>query len=84
MSKIPLRFIVFAKNKILPSTRPTRILIFNCTSGRSGDAFLGSMLAKGAEQLTQYTSSEDINTFFDRVIFCANVTYADGGFKGGE
>lgn len=66
------------------STRPARILIFNCTSGRSGDAFLGSMLARGTEQLKQYASSEDVNTFFDRVIFCANVTYADGGFKGGK
>lgn len=42
------------------------------------------MLARGTEQLKQYASSEDVNTFFDRVIFCANVTYADGGFKGGK
>ncbi|CAL1700523.1 unnamed protein product [Somion occarium] len=64
------------------TTRPTRILVFNCTSGRSGDAFLGSMLVKGKEQLKQYGSAEDIDSFFDHVIFCANVTYADGGFKG--
>ncbi|KAK7695437.1 hypothetical protein QCA50_000073 [Cerrena zonata] len=71
-----------ALRKLDAPTRPARILIFNCTSGRSGDAFLGSMLVRGAEQLKRHISSEEINTFFDRVIFCANVTYADGGFKG--
>ncbi|KAI0081843.1 Mur ligase [Panus rudis PR-1116 ss-1] len=62
--------------------RPHRVLVFNCTSGRSGDSFLGSMLQTGAERLKAHNSSEDIKTFFDRVIFCTNVTYVDGGFKG--
>jgi len=26
----------------------------------------------------------DISPFFDHVIFCTNVTYADGHFKGGK
>ncbi|KAI0722909.1 FolC bifunctional protein [Earliella scabrosa] len=60
----------------------TRVLIFNCTSGRSGNTFLGAMLAKANEQLKMHGRTEDAATLFDQVIFCANVTYADGGFKG--
>ncbi len=61
----------------------TRVLIFNCTSGRSGNTFLGAMLAKANEQLKKHGHAEDAGKLFDQVIFCANVTYADGGFKGG-
>ncbi|KAL0949395.1 hypothetical protein HGRIS_009459 [Hohenbuehelia grisea] len=64
------------------SKKPTRVLIFNCTSGRSGDSFLGAMLAKAAAQLQLHGHSETAEAFFDHAIFCANVTYADGGFKG--
>ncbi|RDX55690.1 FolC bifunctional protein [Lentinus brumalis] len=60
----------------------TRVLIFNCTSGRSGNTFLGAMLAKANEQLKKHGHAEDAGKLFDQVIFCANVTYADGGFKG--
>ena len=42
------------------------------------------MMAKAAEQLQLQGSSEEASKLFDRVIFCANVTYADGHFKGGE
>ncbi|KAG9222574.1 hypothetical protein CCMSSC00406_0002909 [Pleurotus cornucopiae] len=65
------------------SSPPTRILVFNCTSGRSGDAFLGGILAKAAAQLKLHNQNDtDATHLFDHVIFCTNVTYADGGFKG--
>ncbi|KZV77182.1 FolC bifunctional protein [Peniophora sp. CONT] len=64
------------------SERPERVLIFNCTHGRSGQRFLGTMMAKAAEQLQLHGSQEDAPKLFDHVIFCANVTYADGHFKG--
>ncbi|KAI0750871.1 FolC bifunctional protein [Daedaleopsis nitida] len=60
----------------------TRVLIFNCTNGRSGHTFLGAMLTKANEQLKSHGHLEDAGELFDQVIFCANVTYADGGFKG--
>ncbi|KAG5221071.1 Folylpolyglutamate synthetase [Salix suchowensis] len=64
---------------------PTRILVFNCTSGRSGDTFLGGILAKAAAQLKLHDQNDsDATHLFDHVIFCTNVTYADGGFKGAE
>ncbi|THV08397.1 FolC bifunctional protein [Dendrothele bispora CBS 962.96] len=63
------------------SSKP-RVLIFNCTSGRSGPSFLGGINQKIISQLEAYKSSEDVTTFFDEVVFCANVTYADGAFKG--
>ncbi|KAI9466907.1 Mur ligase [Lactarius psammicola] len=62
--------------------RSSRVLIFNCTRGRSGQSFLGVVLEKIAAQLQLYGSSESPDTFFDKVVFCANVTYADGHFKG--
>ncbi|TRM67656.1 Mur ligase [Schizophyllum amplum] len=63
--------------------KPSRVLIFNCTSGRAGPSFLGAVLAKVAAQLQLHgRETESAATFFDQVIFCANVTYADGGFKG--
>ena len=42
------------------------------------------MLENVAEQLKLHKSAETSNSFFDTVIFCTNVTYADGQFKGGE
>ncbi|TBU49597.1 FolC bifunctional protein [Dichomitus squalens] len=60
----------------------SRVLIFNCTSGRSGKAFLGAMLARAAEQLQKHGLTEAADALFDQVVFCANVTYADGTFKG--
>ncbi|THH33685.1 hypothetical protein EUX98_g581 [Antrodiella citrinella] len=61
---------------------PTRILIFNCTSGRSGRSFLETMLDQAASQLFLLKSKDMQEELFDHVIFCTNVTYADGGFKG--
>ncbi|EIM88551.1 FolC bifunctional protein [Stereum hirsutum FP-91666 SS1] len=64
------------------SKQRPRVLIFNCTNGRSGSSFLGTVLAKMKTQLQLHGSKEEPETFFDHVVFCANVTYADGGFKG--
>ncbi|KAI0638249.1 FolC bifunctional protein [Trametes polyzona] len=60
----------------------SRVLIFNCTSGRSGNTFLGAMLSSAADLLKKHGSDEEAASLFDQVVFCANVTYADGGFKG--
>jgi folylpolyglutamate synthase len=64
--------------------RSVRVLIFNCTSGRSGDEFLKAILQKTEERLAQYGSPEKKEDFFAKVIFCSNVTYASGNFKGGK
>ena len=69
---------------IIPcSGERAKVLIFNCTSGRTGNAFLGAMLARAADQLKKHGRSQEASALFDQVIFCANVTYADGNFKGG-
>ncbi|KAL1944204.1 hypothetical protein VTO73DRAFT_3389 [Trametes versicolor] len=61
----------------------SRVLIFNCTNGRSGNTFLGAMLKGAADQLKTHGAADtDTAALFDQVVFCANVTYADGGFKG--
>ncbi|THH11485.1 hypothetical protein EW145_g640 [Phellinidium pouzarii] len=63
--------------------KPVRIFIFNCTHGRSGSSFLLTVLSKMKAQLQLHGKGDiDPNHFFDHVIFCSNVTYADGGFKG--
>lgn len=62
--------------------RCTRVLIFNCTKGRSGLELLGTMLEKTQKLLLQYKSTEHVENIFQQVIFCSNVTYADGRFKG--
>ncbi|KZT12772.1 FolC bifunctional protein [Laetiporus sulphureus 93-53] len=64
------------------SQQPRRVLVFNCTNGRSGKALLGTMIDKTATQLKLYGRQDGLNMFYDHVIFCTNVTYADGGFKG--
>ncbi|KAI0307269.1 Mur ligase [Multifurca ochricompacta] len=68
--------------KLKGDEKSTRILIFNCTHGRSGSSFLGVLLGKVAAQLQLHVSRESFHSFFDKVVFCANVTYADGSFKG--
>jgi folylpolyglutamate synthase len=73
-----------AKKYITNSRKPIRVLIFNCTNGRSGLSFLETVLAKTEAQLQLHGSKEDPHTFFDKAVFCANVTYADGNFKGGR
>ncbi|KAH7105642.1 tetrahydrofolylpolyglutamate synthase [Auriculariales sp. MPI-PUGE-AT-0066] len=61
---------------------PIRVLVFNCTSGRSGKAFLSTMFSTVAAQLATYPPSAAVTDLFDRVIFSTNITYADGHFKG--
>ncbi|TFY83958.1 hypothetical protein EWM64_g60 [Hericium alpestre] len=79
------RWFVSPEAALRPTTgkRRQRILIFNCTSGRNGSSFLGTVLSNAAAQLKLYGSDEERDSFFTHVIFCTNVTYADGGFKGG-
>lgn len=48
-----------------------------------GAAFLESMLKYTADQIKLHKSEETSSTFFDAAIFCTNVTYANGCFKGG-
>ncbi|KAI5452452.1 Folylpolyglutamate synthetase [Naganishia albida] len=58
-----------------------RVLIFNCTSGRSGHGLLKALLDAGRRALG--ADDEDaMGRWFDKVVFCTNVTYTDGGFKG--
>ncbi|EKM59334.1 uncharacterized protein PHACADRAFT_181339 [Phanerochaete carnosa HHB-10118-sp] len=63
--------------------QPRRVLIFNCTAGRTGASFLGAML-DGIEKLLKEhgKDGESKETFFDQVAFCTNVTYASGNYKG--
>ncbi|KAK1229517.1 Folylpolyglutamate synthetase [Marasmius sp. AFHP31] len=79
-----MRWFVSA-NAALGSSKPKsrqRVLIFNCTSGRSGPSFLTAMHATSDAQLKANHSDINPESFFDRVIFCTNITYADGKFKG--
>ncbi|GBE79526.1 Folylpolyglutamate synthase [Sparassis crispa] len=59
-----------------------RILVFNCTHGRSAKSLLRSIVTNVAAQLQLHDRQDDPGMFFDHVIFCTNVTYEDGGFKG--
>jgi len=70
----------------LRPAKTLRILIFNCTNGRSGQTLLGAFLSTAASQLKKLQRAHVEPTlkdgFFDYVIFCTNVTYTDGHFKG--
>ncbi|GAA5974729.1 hypothetical protein JCM11641_007243 [Rhodosporidiobolus odoratus] len=59
------------------SSAASRILIFNCTSGRSGLSLLGTLLAALSS-----TSSAQPSQPFAHVIFCTNTTYSSGASKG--
>lgn len=61
-----------------------RVLIFNCTHGRTGSTLLGALLSSFKAKVEASKQEIDIDTFFDDVIFCTNVTYSDGTFKGGK
>ncbi|CEQ40650.1 SPOSA6832_02278, partial [Sporobolomyces salmonicolor] len=52
------------------SRSATRILIFNCTSGRSGLSLLGTLLSSLAP------SSTLLSQPFHHVVFCTNTTYS--------
>ncbi|KAG8876239.1 Folylpolyglutamate synthetase [Serendipita sp. 405] len=60
----------------------TRVLIFNCTHGRSGAELLGALQAGFKAQIQLHESATPAEQLFDHVIFCPNVTYSDGTFKG--
>jgi folylpolyglutamate synthase len=60
-----------------------KILIFNCTSGRSGLSLLGTLLSTLSESPLG-TTLTSTRTPFDHVIFCTNTTYAGGISKGGS
>ena len=64
---------------------PYRVMVFNCTHGRNGASFLATILDEAKSQFKAYGredfSSDDL---FTHVIFCSNVTYVHGGFKGGK
>ena len=57
-------------------------LVFNCSGGRAGEKLLGALLEAGATKSGK--SVQEIGRGMERVIFCTNVTYASGGFKGGK
>ncbi|KAJ3842122.1 Mur ligase [Lentinula raphanica] len=63
-----------------------RVLIFNTGGGRAGPSFLESVYGELSTQLSTQSSpaqpGQSPASFFSRVVFCTNVTYADGGFKG--
>ena len=58
------------------------VLIFNCSGGRAAETLLASLLEAGAK--TSGKSLEELGAGFEEVVFCTNVTFADGNFKGGE
>jgi folylpolyglutamate synthase len=69
-----------------------RVLIFNCTSGRSAPSLLKSILDEIEGKLAKETSPAGASgtagpyplarAFFNKVLFCTNITYSDGGSKG--
>ncbi|CCM04792.1 uncharacterized protein FIBRA_06985 [Fibroporia radiculosa] len=63
-------------------TRASRVFIFNCTNGRSGNTLLDIVNKEITTQLHLFGNQIEAATFFDHVVFCTNVTYSDGGFKG--
>ncbi len=81
---LPVHFWVASFSQMLFRGSHKRVLVFNCTSGRSGPAFLSAIFNKITLQLKLHGSQEAPETYFDDVIFCTNVTYADGAFKGGQ
>ncbi|GAA6013674.1 hypothetical protein JCM10207_004814 [Rhodosporidiobolus poonsookiae] len=63
-----------------PSASP--ILIFNCTSGRSGLSLLGTLLSSLAPAGATAAADDERRQPFKCVIFCTNTTFASGTSKG--
>ncbi|KAL7409098.1 Mur ligase [Mrakia frigida] len=59
-----------------------RILIFNCTNGRSASSLLTSLLSQAPSSSSDASPTLNRGFFFDKVIFCTNTTYASGDSKG--
>ena len=58
------------------------VLIFNCSGGRAAESLLGSLLDAGAK--VRGKTVQELGSGFEEVVFCTNVTYANGNFKGGK
>ena len=58
---------------------PLRVLILNCTGGRSEVTFLTTI----KESLVKASHWQSESAFFDHVIFSTDETYANGNSKGG-
>lgn len=58
------------------------VLIFNCSGGRAAESLLGSLLDAGAK--VRGKTVQELGSEFEEVVFCTNVTYANGNFKGGK
>jgi len=58
------------------------VLVLNCSGGRAAVSLLGVLLEAGA--WTAGTTPAELGKTFDSVIFCTNVTYVDGQYKGGK
>lgn len=63
-----------------PRPPTPNVLVFNCSGGRAGETLLGALLDAGAK--TAGLSREELGATFQKVIFCTNVTYSSGEFKG--
>lgn len=66
-----------------------RVLIFNCTSGRSGLSLLGALTSSlsppdASKPTTTTNNNKQQPQPFKHVIFCTNTTFASGSSKGGE
>jgi folylpolyglutamate synthase len=61
-----------------------RILVFNCTHGRTGTGLLQVLHETIIQRLAYFGEKENGTSFFDHAIFCTNVTYPDGNSKSGE
>lgn len=63
-----------------PRPPAPNVLVFNCSGGRAGETLLGALLDAGAK--TAGLSREELGRTFSKVVFCTNVTYSSGEFKG--
>ena len=61
----------------------TRVLIFNCTHGRSGLRLLTALRAGIQKKLMKDGSNISPDELFGHVIFCTNVTYMNGEYNRG-
>ncbi|KAM6495760.1 Mur ligase [Amanita muscaria] len=59
----------------------TRLLIFNCTHGRTPETMLRVLYDTMAQRLSLLKTTEKPESFFDHVLFSTNLTYSDGHSK---
>lgn len=58
-------------------TPKPNVLVYNTSGGRQSEALLSALLEAGAT-----ASGSPVGDAFDAVVFCTNVTYSSGQFKG--